>query len=232
MAADFGLLVGRFNTGTPALSADNDLRELRLDPNGRLHTRLSDGNDNTPSYFADGDAVGSGVGDHAGTAEDRGLLVLGKNDTDSNYQILRVNDDGSLVVSFQAGTEVSEAADKGNANDGEVALVVGTWVLIQELAVPTGQININGWSYTSDKNTIFQMCLVDDTGADGSDRADITEILDSMITTSARPSDHVSYQRALARSGGTNIKVAIFAKQLQSGAAGVGLSMINANTTT
>lgn len=235
MAADFGLLVARFNTATPTYNVDNDLRELRIDAGGRVYTRLADGNNNTVSWFADNDAVGSGVG--GDTAGDRGVLILGKNDTNSNYQILRVNDDGSLAVSFNAGTDVSEAASNTGtwaANDevGEVALTVGQWVLVQNIAVTSGKIHIDGWSFGSDKNTVFQIVHYDDTGADGVDRTDATALLDTQITTSARPSDHVGFMRAITRSGAANNGIAVFAKQLQSGAAGVAWSMINAHTTT
>lgn len=232
MASDFGLFVGRYSSSEPTIANDQELREIRLDVNGRAYVRLNDGNDNTISYFADGDAVGSGVGDSTEASGDRGILMLGKNDTDSNYQMLRVSDDGSLVVSFQGGADASEAADKANANDGEVNLTSGTWVKMQEIPVVSGKIHLNGWSYASDKNTVFQLTLSDDTGADGHARADITEILDTMITTSSRPSDHVGYDRQISRSGGTNIAVVLWAKQLQSGAGGVGFSQINANTTT
>jgi len=218
---DFGLLVARFNTGTPNYTADNDLRELRIDAGGRVHSRLTDDRDVSIRYFLDGEAVGVG---------DRGVFILGKNDTDSNYQALRVNDDGSLSVSFNAGSDVSEAADKANANDGEVALSVGNWVLVQSKVVTSGKLHVSGWSFASDKNTIFQLALAVAAGAPL--RADITEILDSQISTSSRPSDHVSYDRALDRSGGANVKLCVFAKQLQNGAAGVGLSMMNFYTTT
>jgi len=218
---DFGLLVARFNTATPNYTADNDLRELRIDAGGRVHSRLTDDRDVSIRYFLDGESVGAG---------DRGVFILGKNDTDNNYQALRVNDDGSLSVSFNAGADVSEAADKANANDGEVPLSVANWVLIQSKAVTSGKLHISGWSFASDKNTIFQLALAVAAGAPL--RADITEILDSQISTSSRPSDHVSYDRALDRSGGANVKLCIFAKQLQSGQAGVGLSMMNFYTTT
>ena len=223
---DFGLLVGRFSTSTPSVSTNDTLRELRIDGGGRLFSRLADDRDVSIRYFEDGESVD-------GTpANDRGIVILGKNDTDSNYQMFRLADDGSLIVSFQGGADASEAADKGLSNDGEVALVVNTWVLLQEKAVSSGKIHVDGWSFASDKNTIFQIALVDDTGADGVERTDITELLDSQVTTSARPSDHASFNRALSRAGGTNIKIAIFAKQIQAGANGVGLSMINAHTTT
>lgn len=230
MAADFGLLVARYNTSTPAYTNDNDLRELRIDAGGRVHTRATDGNDNTISYFADGDAVGSGAPD------DRGVLVLGLNPVNNNYQILRLNDDGSLVVSSQSGTDISSAADSTggifSATDsrGEVALTVGNWVLVKSIPVGASlTAHINGWSYASDKNTIFQLCLVN---AATSTRADVSEIWDSHLTTSARPSDHVGFNRPLDQAGGTNVKLTIWAKQLQQGAAGVAWAMINANTTT
>jgi hypothetical protein len=232
MSTDFGLLVGRYDAAEPTIANDQELREIRLDVNGRAHMRLNDGNDNTLSYFADGDAVGSGVGNAAEASGDRGLIMLGLNETDSNYQMLRVNSDGSLAVSFQSGTDVSEAADSANAADGEITLAQGAWVKVQEIAVATGKIHVSGWSYASDKNTILQLTLSDDTGTDGHDRADITEILDTMLTTSARPSDHVSYNRSLSRSGGTNVAIVLWAKQLQAGANGVAMSMVNASTTT
>ncbi len=228
MAVDFGLLVARFNTATPAYSADNDLRELRIDAGGRVYSRLADGNNNTVSWFADADAVGSGVG--GDTAGDRGILILGKTDTTSNYQILKVNDDGSLSVSFNAGSDASEAADKANAADGEVALTSGAWVLVQSKILASGKMHVAGWSYASDKNVVFQLALA--TAAAAPVRADITEILDTQITTSSRPSEHVAFQRALTRAGGVNVKLCVFAKQLQSGANGVGMSMVNYATTT
>jgi hypothetical protein len=229
---DFGLLVGRFNSATPSISTDNTLRELRIDAGGRVYSRLADDRDVAIRYFQDGEAVD-------GTpANDRGILVLGKNDTDSNYQVLRVADDGSLIVSTQAGTDASQAADATGGtytstdSEGEVALTLGNWVLVQSIAIATGKVHIDGWSFGSDKNCIFQLCLANDTGANGVTRSDVTEILDAQITTSSRPSDHVGFNRALTRNGGTNIHVAIFSKQLQSGAAGVGTSMINAHRTT
>lgn len=224
MANDFGLLVGRYNSSTPVISADNTLREIRIDAGGRLHTRLTDDRDVSLRYFHDGEAVDGTV------ALDKGLLILGKNDTDSNYQALRVSDDGSLVVSSDSGTDASEAADKANAADGEVALTSGSWVLVQSILVSSGKIHVDGWSYSSDKNTQFQIALA--TAAGTPVRGDITEILDTMITTSSRPSDHVAYNRAISRAGGTNVKLCIFAKQLQSGVNGVASSMINAHTTT
>lgn len=226
---DFGQLVARFNTSTPSLTADNDLRELRIDSGGRLHTRVTDDRDASPRYFYDGEAVN-------GTPNtDRGLLVLGKNATDSNYQAFKLNDDGSLVVSFEAGTDVSAAGDGTGGTysptdvEGEVALTVGSWVLIHSIPVTSGKLHIDGWSFGSDKNCIFQLCLINGVGTT---RAVVTEILDSQMSTSARPSDHVGFNRAISRAGGTNVKMAIFAKQLQSGAAGVGLGMLNAHTTT
>lgn len=228
MAADFGLLVARFNTATPTYSADNDLRELRIDAGGRVYSRLADGNNNTVSWFADGDSVGSGVG--GDTAGDRGILILGKNDTNNNYQILHVNDDGSLAVSFNAGSDASEASDKANANDGQVALTSGAWVLVQSKVLASGKFQISGWSFASDKNTLFQLALATAVGTPV--RTDITEILDSHISTSSRPSDHVGFVRNLTRSGGANVKLCVFAKQLQAGANGVGLSMMNYATTT
>lgn len=239
MAADFGLLVGRYNTATPALSTDKELRELRLDAGGRMASRLVDGNDKTISWFADGDAVNSGDDDfQLGGAGDRGMLILGKNDTDSNYQILRVNSDGSLSVSFNSGADVSSHSDgtggtySATDSEGEVALTVGNWVLVHSIAIASGKVHIDGFTYTSDKNTMFQLCLVDDTGVDGVERADTTEILDSSITTSASPTGGRAYTRALTRAGGTNIYVALFAKQLQAGGAGIGMGLINAHTTT
>lgn len=226
---DFGLLVARFNTSTPNYTADNDLRSLRIDSGGRVHTRLTDDRDVSLRYFHDGEAVDGTV------ALDKGLIILGKNDTDSNYQVLRVNDDGSLVVSFEAGTDVSLAADATGGTygptdvEGEVALVVGQWVLVQSIPVTTGKLHIDGWSFASDKNCIFQLCIVNNATTN---RAGVVEILDSHISTSARPSDHVGFNRAISRAGGANVKMAVFAKQLQNGAAGVALSSINAHTTT
>lgn len=229
---DFGILVSRYSSATPVVSTDNTLRELRIDGGGRLFSRLADDRDAAIRYFNDGEAVD-------GTpALDKGVLILGKNDVDSNYQVLRVLNDGSLSVSFNAGTDISEAADATGGTytatdtEGEVALTQGNWVLIQSIAVASGTANIDGWSYGSDKNCIFQLCLVDDALANGVTRADVTEILDSQITSSSRPSDHVGFNRSLTRSGGANIHLAIFAKQLQSGANGVATSMINAHQTT
>lgn len=232
MATNFGLLVGRFSSATPVLATDNELRELRLDAGGRLHVKLTDGNDKVISYFTDGAATGTG------TPDDRGLVIMGKNDTDNNYQMLRVNSDGSLVVSFQAGSDISAAADDTGGVyavgdvEGEVALTVANWVLIQTEPVISGQVHVAGWSFCSDKNTVFQLCLVDDVGAGGVTRADVTKILDTQMSTSARPSDHVGYNRAITNAGGANISVAVFAKQLQVGTAGVAWSAINAATTT
>lgn len=235
MAADFGMLVARYNTSTPAYSSDNDLRELRIDTGGRVHSRLTDDRDVSVRYFQDGEAVD-------GTpALDRGILILGKNDNDSNYQVLRVNDDGSLVVSPQSGTDISGHSDGtgGTFSDtdsrGEIALdnsSGGTWVLIHEIPVGAAfTAHISGFSYMSDKNTIFQLCLSDDSGVDGHDRADVVEILDSQMSVSARPSDHVTLARALDKAGGTNIAIVLWAKQLQSGANGIGSGSINASTT-
>lgn len=226
---DFGLLVARFNTSTPNYTADNDLRNLRIDSGGRVHTRLTDDRDVSLRYFHDGEAVDGTV------ALDKGLIILGKNDTDNNYQVLRVNDDGSLVVSFEAGTDVSLASDATGGTygptdvEGEVALVVGQWVLVQSIPVTTGKLHVDGWSFASDKNCIFQLCIVDNATTN---RAGVVEILDSHISTSARPSDHVGFSRAISRAGGANVKIAVFAKQLQQGTAGVALSSINAHTTT
>ena len=226
---DFGLLVARFNTSTPNYTADNDLRNLRIDSGGRVHTRLTDDRDVSLRYFHDGEAVDGTV------ALDKGLIILGKNDTDNNYQVLRVNDDGSLVVSFEAGTDVSLASDATGGTygptdvEGEVALVVGQRVLVQSIPVTTGKLHVDGWSFASDKNCIFQLCIVDNATTN---RAGVVEILDSHISTSARPSDHVGFNRAISRAGGANVKIAVFAKQLQQGAAGVALSSINAHTTT
>lgn len=221
---DFGGLVARYSVATPTVTPDNALRELRIDGGGRLFVRLADDRDKAIRYFYDGEAVDGGD-----VTLDRGMLMLGKNDTDSNYQVLRVADDGSLVVSMDAGVDVSIAADSANANDGEVALTQGAWVQVQKIAVASGKIHVNGFSYASDKQVIFQLVLADGIA---DDRTDISEILDSQVTTSFRPSDHVNFNRALARAGGTNVYVAIFAKQVQSGTAGVGLSSINAYTTT
>jgi hypothetical protein len=221
MAADFGLLVARYNTSAPTVSTNNELREVRIDSAGRLYVRPTDDRDASPRYFTDGEAVGT---------SDRGFVILGLNETDSNYQMLRVNNDGSLVVSMDAGTDASEAADKANLNFGEVALTSGTWILIQSITIPTGKLHLDGWSYSADKNTQFQVVLA--TAAGTPVRADITEILDTQITTSSRPSDHVSFNRALSRAGGTNVKLCIFAKQLQAGAAGAASSMLNVHKTT
>lgn len=236
MAKDNGLLVGRFNTGLPALITDNELRELRLDDTGRLVSRLSDGNDKTLSYFLDGEATGNGIGDVLGNGGDRGILVLGKNDEDSNYQVLRVNPDGSLVVSFQSGTDVSSHSDANDVafaatdSNGEIPLTVGNWVLVKEIAVAASlTAHITGFSYCSDKNTIIQLCMID---AATSTRADVIEILDTQMTTSARPSEHVAFPRSKDRAGGTNVKFAIFAKQLQAGGAGVAWGSIDMHTTT
>lgn len=226
---DFGLLVARFNTSTPNYTADNDLRNLRIDSGGRVHTRLTDDRDVSLRYFHDGEAVDGTV------ALDKGLIILGKNDTDNNYQVLRVNDDGSLVVSSEAGTDVSLASDATGGTygptdvEGEVALVIGQWVLVQSIPVTTGKLHVDGWSFASDKNCIFQLCIVDNATTN---RAGVVEILDSHISTSARPSDHVGFNRAISRAGGANVKIAVFAKQLQQGTAGVALSSINAHTTT
>lgn len=226
---DFGLLVARFNTSTPNYTADNDLRNLRIDSGGRVHTRLTDDRDVSLRYFHDGEAVDGTV------ALDKGLIILGKNDTDGNYQVLRVNDDGSLVVSSEAGTDVSLASDATGGTygptdvEGEVALVIGQWVLVQSIPVTTGKLHVDGWSFASDKNCIFQLCIVDNATTN---RAGVVEILDSHISTSARPSDHIGFNRAISRAGGANVKIAVFAKQLQQGTAGVALSSINAHTTT
>ena len=233
MANDFGLLVGRYNSATPILATDKELRELRLDEGGRVYARLADGNDNRLSYFEDGDAVGSG------NPDDRGVLILGLNDTNNNYQIFRVNDDGSLVVSLEAGTDASAAADGTGGtyvaspgdSEGEIALVIGDWKLLQSVAIPTGKIHVDGWSFGSDKGTIFQLCLVNDVGGGGVTRADVTEILDTQMNSSANPSDHAGFNRAMSRAGGANIHIAVFAKQLQAGNTGVGFSMVNAHKT-
>src|SRR5690606_37090053 len=175
---DFGLLVARFNTSSPNYTADNDLRNLRIDSGCRIHTRLTDDRDVSLRYFHDGEAVDGTV------ALDKGLIILGKNDTDNNYQVLRVNDDGSLVVSFEAGTDVSLASDATGGTygptdvEGEVALVVGQWVLVQSIPVTTGKLHIDGWSFASDKNCIFQLCIVDNATTN---RAGVVEILDSHI---------------------------------------------------
>lgn len=230
MAADFGLLVARYNTSTPNYSADNDLRELRIDSGGRLRNRATDDRDMSLRYFYDGEAVDGSPNN------DRGILVLGKNDTDSNYQALRLNDDGSLVVSFSSGTDASAAADDNggvfSATDvrGEIPLTVGNWVLVQSIAVASGKIHIDGWSFSSDKNTEFQVCLT--TSAGTPVRSETTKIFDTQLTTSARPSDHVNFNRAITQASGTNFKLCIFAKQLQSGAAGVAMGMLNVHTTT
>jgi hypothetical protein len=226
---DFGLLVARFNTSAPTVSVDNSIRELRIDSGGRLHTRLTDDRDVSLRYFHDGEAVDGTV------ALDKGVLILGKNDTNSNYQALRVNDDGSLVVSSEAGTDISSAGDGTGGTysatdvEGEVALTVGNWVLVESIAVATGKLHIDGWSFGSDKNCIFQLCIIDNATTN---RAGVIEILDSQMSTSARPSDHVCFNRAISRPGGANVKIGVFAKQLQTGTAGVGLGMVNAHTTT
>lgn len=230
MAADFGLLVARYNTATPNYTADNDLRELRIDSAGRLRNRATDDRDQSLRYFYDGESVDGVV------TNDRGILILGKNDTDSNYQALRLANDGSLVISTDAGVDVSAAADGTgstfSATDtrGEVALTVGNWVLVQAITIASGKVHVDGWSFSSDKNTEFQICLASAAGTPT--RVNVTEILDTMLTTSARPSESVNYTRNITRNGGANIKLCIFAKQLQSGAAGVAMSMVNAHTTT
>lgn len=230
---DFGLLVARFNTGTPVYTADNDLRELRIDSNGRLYTRLADDRDKTIRYFYDGEAVDGGD-----ITLDRGILLLGKNDTDSNYQAIRLNDDGSLVVSFQGGTDVSLHSDATGGTfaptdtRGEISLTTGTWIKVLEIPVATGTAHLTGWEFLSDKNTLIQVVLSDDTGADGHDRADTTEILSSGLATSAKPCDHYSFSRSKDRAGGTNIALVVWAKQLQSGNAGVATAALEINTTT
>lgn len=232
MAADFGLLVGRFNTSTPSISTDNSLREIRIDSGGRLHSRLTDDRDVSIRYFNDEESV------DATPSNDKGILILGKNDVNSNYQVLRVNDDGSLVVSTQAGTDNSEHSDGTGGifspTDirGEITLTIGTWVKIHDIPVTSGRVHIDGWSFLADKNTLFQICMSDDTGLDGHDRADVIEILDSQLTTSGKPSDHENFGRALTRNGGTNIAVVIWAKQLQTGNVGIGSGMINSHITT
>ena len=223
---DFGGLVGRYSTATPTLSVDDSLRELRLDAGGRLYVRTADDRDKAIRYFYDGESIDGGD-----ITLDRGILILGKNDTDSNYQALRVADDGSLVVGFDAGSDISEAADKANASDGEVALgAQNAWVQVQKIAVIDGKVHVDGYSYASDKNALFQLVLADGTA---NDRTDVSEILDTQVTTSFRPSDHIVFQRALSRAGGANVYVAIFAKRLQSGSTnGVALTSINAHKTT
>lgn len=228
---DFGLLVARFNTSTPSYTADNDLRELRIDENGRVYARLADDRDKAIRYFYDGEAV-DGVDDTL----DRGILVLGKNDTDSNYQAFRLNDDGSLVVSAQSGADVSAHSNPTGTftptdSLGEVGLTLNTWVKIVEIPVATGKLHLTGWEFLSDKLTQFQVVMSDDTGADGHARADATEILCSGMATSARPSDHITLSRAKDRSGGTNVAIIVWAKQLQSGTAGVASAGMEVNTT-
>jgi hypothetical protein len=232
MASDFGMLVSRFNTSTPTVSADDTLRELRIDEGGRVYTRLADDRDLTLRYFEDGESVD-------GTpANDRGIVMLGKNDADSDYQMLRVRDDGSLIVAMESGTDVSGHSDGTGGifaaadSRGEVGLTTGTWVKIHEVPVASGTVHADGFGYMSDKNTIFQLCLSDDTGTDGHDRADVTEILDAQMTTSARPSDHVEYNRSKDKAGGTNVALVLWAKQLQQGGNGIGSGSINAHTTT
>lgn len=231
MPADFGLMVGRYNTATPTLSPDNDLREARLDVGGRIVSRPADGNDKTLSYFAEGDAVGSGVGDAIGTAGDRGILIMGRDAADAVYKAVRLASDGSLIVTNDGGVDASEAADKANANNGEVTLNSGNWVLIQSKAFSSGKFHVDGWSYASDKNTIFQLAVAVHAGGGSPVRTDITELLDSQISTSSRPSDHVHFGRKLDRSGAANTFLCVFAKQLQTGTAGVGLSMMAVDTT-
>ena len=227
MATNYGLLVARFNTATPSYSIDNDLRELRIDAGGRLYSRLADGNNNTVSWFKDGDAFGSGVG--GDTTGDRGVLVLGKDSVDSIYRVLSLNSDGSLNVTFNAGTDISAAADKANANDGEVALTVGTWVLVDTIPVTTGHVQISGYSYCSDKNTVFQLAMA--TGATIT-RTSITEIIDTQMSISGRPSDHVAFNRDVTKAGAANTALTLWAKQIQVGATGVAMCSINAATTT
>lgn len=227
---DFGLLVSRFNTTTPSISTDNTLRELRIDGGGRVAHRNADGNDNTLSYFADGDAVGTGVGTVSGVVGDRGTLILGRDSVDSIYKAISVNSDGSVNVAFNAGTDQSQAADHANATEGDIALTSGTWVLIQSKAVSTGHMHIAGWSYDSDKNTKFQLALTVSLATPV--RADITEILDTQITSSSRPSDHVGFTQDLTRAGAANTFLCVFAKQLQAGAGGSAGSMMNFDTTT
>lgn len=229
MATDFGLYVGRHNTAKPSLS-DDDLREIRLDVAGNLENRLIDGNDKTLSYYIDGQATGTGVGDHAGTAEDRGIIVLGKDDSSNTYQMLRVNPDGSLTVSFQSGTDISEFSDK--AGTGEISLTKDTWVKVLEIPVASGNIHIDGWTYASDANTQFKLGISNDTGVDGHAETDITEIIDMHFTTSARPSDNINFTRSIDRAAGTNIALVVWAKQLQVGSSRIGTAMINAHKST
>lgn len=233
MAADFGLLVTRYNSSTPSYSSNNDLRELRIDAGGRVHSRMTDGNDNTVSFFADGDAVGSGVGNQA-VAGDRGVLVLGKDYTDAIYKPLKILNDGSLVISTNGGTDASAAADKANAGTtgGEVGLTVGSYVLIQSIPFTANKFHVFGYSYASDKNTMFQLAIAVHVGAGSPIRSELTEILDTQISSSARPSHYVGFNRQLDKAGAANTYLCVFAKQLQQGAAGIGATMINVDTST
>jgi hypothetical protein len=229
---DFGLLVARYNVAAPALSTDGVIRELRIDAGGRVDARLADGNDNTLSYFAAGDAVGSGIGTASAVAGDRGVLIFGKNSTDSNYQPIRVLSDGSVVISDSSGTDASAAADKANITGGEIALAQGSYVLVQTIPFTTGHFHVFGWTYASDKNTQFQLAVAVHSGVGSPVRADIKEILDTQISSSARPSSSVAWTRSLDRAGAVNTSLCVFAKQLQQGANGSASSMINVDTTT
>lgn len=229
--SDFGLIVARYNSSTPTLSTDNDIRELRLDEGSRCYVTLADDRDYRPRFWPDG-AAQDGTPDN-----DKGIGVMGFDDANDVYKFLRLDPDGALYVNTEAGgTDVSEAADKANANDGQVDLTAPspalTWVLIQSKAFAAGtEMLIHGWSYGSDKNAMFQLAICDDTGQDNPERSDITEILDTHLTTSARPSEHENFTGVIRRAGGADIYLCVFAQQLQKGQAGIAFSSINMQTT-
>jgi hypothetical protein len=120
MSIHNGLVVGRFNTSAPTLTTEDDLRELRLDANGRVISRLSDGNDKTLSYYKEDDPFDSGKGDTAGTAGDRGLIVFGRNDTDSKFNALSLNGQKQLRVTNALSNDAAAAQAIRCADDVHV----------------------------------------------------------------------------------------------------------------
>ena len=86
MTVDNGVRITRYSSATPSVSTDDALREGRIDGGGRLYVRNADDRDLSPRYFRDGEAV------DAIPANDRGFIVLGKEDGADVYRVLRLDD--------------------------------------------------------------------------------------------------------------------------------------------
>jgi uncharacterized delta-60 repeat protein len=119
---------------------DDEFLLLRYNADGSLDTSFGQGGE-VEIGFGDGSVVGGGVA----IQPDGKIVEVGSGGFDNNFDVVRVNPNGSLDTSFGTGGEVSTPMGGGASS-----------VLIQ----PDGKIVVGGTSFSGDPDTGSNFALV------------------------------------------------------------------------